>query len=96
LFVLDAWSIAVIIIVAIAFIIVTLIWGIKAHRNQIAAGKEDLIGKPAEVMTVMNPKGIVLIQGERWTATIEEGKAEAGEEVIITRVDGLKLWVAKK
>ena len=96
MFVLDAGSIAVIIIFAVAFIIITLIWGIKAHRNQITAGKEDLIGKPAEVMTVLNPKGIVLIQGERWTATIEEGKAEAGEEVIITRVDGLKLWVAKK
>jgi len=96
LFVLDAWSIAVIIIVAVAFIVVTIIWGIRAHRHKIAAGKEDLVGKPAEVLTAMNPKGIVIIQGERWTATIDEGKAEVGEEVIITRVDGLKLWVTKK
>jgi len=86
----------VIIIVAVAFIVVTIIWGIRAHRHKIAAGKEDLVGKPAEVLTAMNPKGIVIIQGERWTATIDEGKAEVGEEVIITRVDGLKLWVTKK
>ena len=96
MFVLDAWSIAVIIIGAVVFIVITIIWGIRAHRHQIAAGKEDLIGKPAEVLIAMNPKGIVIIQGERWTATIEEGRAEVGEEVIITRVDGLKLWVTKK
>jgi membrane-bound serine protease (ClpP class) len=50
----------------------------------------------AEVMTVIEPKGTVFIQGERWTAISEEGRVEPGEEVIITKVDGLKLWVTKK
>ena len=36
------------------------------------------------------------IQGESWTAISEAGQIEPGEEVIITRVDGLKLWVTKK
>jgi membrane-bound ClpP family serine protease len=44
----------------------------------------------------MKPKGTVFIQGERWMAISEAGRMEPGEEVIITKVDGLKLWVTKK
>ncbi|GAH14180.1 unnamed protein product, partial [marine sediment metagenome] len=35
-------------------------------------------------------------QGERWTAISETGRVEPEEEVIITKVDGLKLYVIKK
>ena len=41
----------------------------------------------------MNPKGIVLIQGELWTAILEAGQAVPGDEVVITKVDHLKVWV---
>ena len=44
----------------------------------------------------MNPKGTVLVDGERWVSVINEGSAERGEEVIVTKVDGLKLEVTKK
>ena len=53
------------------------------------------MGKTAEVKTVMKPKGTVFIQGERWMAVSEEGQMEPGEEVIVTKVDGLKMWVKK-
>ena len=43
----------------------------------------------------MKPKGIVFVEGERWTAILEEGRVQPGEEVIVTKVDGLKLWVTK-
>jgi len=96
IFQIDAWTIAIIIIGIAALLAITIIWGIQAHRHQVSAGREDLIGKTAEVQTVMEPKGTVFIQGERWTAISEEGRVEPGEEVIITKVDGLKLWVTKK
>ena len=92
----DSWTIAIIVIIIVAFLAITIIWGIRAHRHQELAGREELVGKTAEVQTVMNPKGTVFIQGERWTAILEEGQVEPGEEVIITKVDGLKLWVTKK
>jgi membrane-bound ClpP family serine protease len=38
----------------------------------------------------------VFVEGERWKATTECGKIEPGEEVIVTKVDGLKLWVTRK
>jgi len=55
-----------------------------------------MIGKVAIAQTTINPKGKVLAEGELWTAIAEGDKIEAGEEVIIARVEGLKLWVMKK
>ena len=69
---------------------------VRAHRRQASTGREDLIGKTAEVKIALDPKGMVLIKGERWTAVSEKGRVKPGEEVIITKVDGLKLWVVKK
>ena len=92
----DPWLITIIVIGIVAFIVLAVIWGIRAHRQQISAGREELIGKIAEVRTVMKPKGTVFVQGERWAAISEKGRMDPGEEVIITRIDGLKLWVTKK
>ena len=92
----DPWMIILVIICAIAFLAITIIWGIRAHRLQVAAGREDLIGKTAEVKISLEPKGTVFIQGEQWVAVSETGRVEPGEEVIITKVDGLKLYVTKK
>ncbi len=92
----DWWVVVLIIISAIAFVAVTINWGIRAHRGQIGAGREELIGKTAEVKIALEPKGAVFIQGEQWTAVSEAGRMEPGEEVIISKVDGLKLYVTKK
>ena len=92
----SPWSIAIIVIFIVAFLAVTIIWGIRAHRRQISAGTEELVGKTAEVKIALEPKGVVFVEGERWTAISETGRVEPGEEVIITKVDSLKLWVTKK
>ena len=92
----DPWLIAIVAISVAAFLAIAIIWGIRAHRHQASAGREDLIGKSAEVKIALEPKGVVFIQGERWTAVSEKGRVEPGEEVIITKVDGLKLYVTKK
>ena len=92
----EPWLIVIVVIGIAAFAAVAIVWGIRAHRQQISAGREELIGRTAEVKTLMRPKGMVFVDGERWTAISEEGRIEPGEEVTITKVDGLKLWVAKK
>jgi membrane-bound ClpP family serine protease len=85
-----------VIILVVAFIAITVIWGIRAHRRQISAGKEELIGRTADVRVALDPKGTVFVEGEQWMAISESGRVESGEEVIITRVDSLKLYVTKK
>ena len=95
-FLIDSWLMVTLIIVIIAFAVVAVYWGIRAHRHQVSAGREELIGKTAEVKIALAPKGVVFIQDERWTAISEKGRVEPGEEVTITRVDGLKLYVTPK
>ena len=92
----GAGVIAIGIICVVAFLAVTIIWGIRAHRRQVSAGREEMVGKTAEVRVALEPKGVVFIQGEQWTAVSETGRIAAGEEVIVNRVDGLKLYVSQK
>ena len=92
----DPWLVAIVAVGFAAFLAFTIIWGIRAHRQRVLAGREDLIGKIAEVRTAMIPKGTVFVEGENWTAISDKGRVEPGEEVLITKVDGLKLRVTKK
>ena len=92
----DPWLIVIIAIGIVAFLVFAIVYGIRAHRQQVSAGREELIGKTAEASSVINPKGTVFIQGEHWTAISDKGRVEPGEEVIITKVEGLKLRVTKK
>ena len=92
----DLWLVILVVVCIAAFFVVAIIWGIRAHRHQVSAGREELVGKTAEVKIALEPKGVVFIQDERWTAISEKGRVEPGEEVIITKVDGLKLYVTKK
>ena len=96
MFQIDPWLIVIVAIGIAVFLAVAVIWGIRAHRYQVSAGREELVGKTAEVKIALEPKGVVFIEGERWTAVSEKGRVEPGEEVIITRVDSLKLYVTKK
>lgn len=94
--VMDAWLVVLIIIGLVAFAAITIIWGIRAHRLKVDAGAEELIGRTAEVRVTLTPKGSVFLEGELWTAISEAGAIQAGEEVVITRVDGLILYVTRK
>jgi len=69
---------------------------IRGQRRRKTTGAEGMIGAIAIAKTPLDPTGTVLAQGELWTAASEGGKVAPGEEVIISRVEGLKLWVAKK
>ena len=89
------WITLLIVLVAI-FLVFVVIWVVRAHQRKVEAGKEELIGRTAVVETVLAPKGIVFVEGERWTAVIDKGRAEPEEEVIITAVQGLKLTVTRK
>lgn len=94
--VMDAWLVILIVIGLVAFAAVTIIWGIRAHLLKLGAGAEELIGRTAEVRTALTPEGSVFIEGELWKAISEAGNVAAGEKVVISRVDGLILYVSKK
>ena len=96
MFQIDPWLIATVVIIVTILLAFVMHRVIRAHRRQASTGREELIGKTAEVKIALEPEGMVFIKGERWTAISETGRVEPGEEVIISKVDSLKLYVTKK
>ncbi len=96
LFRVDPWLIATMTIIIASLFAFVVNRAIHAHRKQATTGREELTGKKAVVKVALNPEGTVFFKGEHWAAKSDEGLIEAGEEVIITGMDGLTLQVVKK
>jgi membrane-bound serine protease (ClpP class) len=92
----DWWVIAIIIIIIGGFVAFAATRVVKTYRKQATTGREDLIGKTALVKEKLAPEGMVLHMGELWEARSESGDIDIGEEVLISKVEGLKLTVTKK
>ncbi len=92
----DWWVIALVVIVITAVFVFVVGAVIRSQRRRPVTGKEGLVGKIALAQTELDPTGMVLVEGERWTARAEGGRIEPGEEAVVTKVEGLKLWVTKK
>jgi membrane-bound serine protease (ClpP class) len=90
------WLYVIVGIAAAAFIALAAVLAVRTHRNRVTSGKEDLVGGTAVVLTPLEPKGIVLVEGERWTAILDKGTAAPDEEVTISKVAGLLLHVTRK
>jgi membrane-bound serine protease (ClpP class) len=67
----------------------------QARQLKPTMGMQGLIGQTAIARTDLQPSGHVFVEGERWEATVESGEVQAGESVIVTAVEGLKLKVRK-
>jgi membrane-bound serine protease (ClpP class) len=83
-------------VIIVAFVIFVVGAVVRGQRRRVETGAEGLIGRVAVAKTRLDPKGTVLVEGERWMATVNSGKVEPGEEVTITKVEGLMLIVTKK
>ncbi len=92
----DPWLIATVTIIIAALFAFVVSRVLKAHRKQATTGREELIGKTAVVKVALDPEGMVFFKGERWEAVSDKGRVEPGEEVTITKVEGLRLEVTKK
>jgi len=68
---------------------------IRIRRQPVVVGSHTLIGRRAVTRSPLDPDGMVFVDGEYWTATLEDGSVEEGEEVVVTAVEGLKLMVRK-
>jgi membrane-bound serine protease (ClpP class) len=74
-----------------------LVWAaVRGQQRKITTGKEGIVGQTAEVKTKLSPRGMVLVEGELWKAELDDGVALPGEEVVVQKIDNLKLYVAKK
>jgi membrane-bound serine protease (ClpP class) len=92
----NKWLIAIVTTVIAAFVVFVVGAVVKGQRRKIATGAEGLLGKTAVAKTRLDPKGTVLVDGEHWAATVESGSVELEEEVVVRKIEGLRLIVTKK
>jgi len=95
-FSIDPKLIAAVVTVFTVIFVIVITAVVRAHRQRITTGREGLVGEAALARTSLDPRGTVMLKGERWNATSENGTIGPGEEVVITKVEGLKLKVAKR
>jgi membrane-bound serine protease (ClpP class) len=69
---------------------------LRARKLPLAMGGETLADKEGFVRQTLEPKGMVQVEGELWSAESEDGaKLEAGTRVVVVRIEGLRLIVRK-
>jgi membrane-bound ClpP family serine protease len=87
---------AIIIIIAVIIIAVGVPLTIRAYRRKVYTGREELVGRTGLAKEDLMPQGIILVDGELWTAVAAKGPVKAGEEVVVNKVDGFRLEVSRK
>lgn len=77
----------------VLFVIVNIV---RIRRLPAQVGMETIVGREAVARSALNPRGFVFMDGENWTAEAEDGSIKAGERVVVTEIQGLKLKVKKQ
>jgi membrane-bound serine protease (ClpP class) len=91
----NRWLIYGIAAAAGAFFLFVVTSLLRIRRQPAVMGIHTLIGRRAVARSPLDPNGMVFVDGEYWSATVEDGSVEQGEEVVVTAVEGLKLMVRK-
>ena len=90
-------SLIIYVTIFFALFVGLLVWAaVRGQKRRVTTGKEGMIDQIALVKIALEPQGMVLVEGELWKAILDEGSAPAGEEVVIKKVDNLKLYVTRK
>jgi membrane-bound serine protease (ClpP class) len=78
------------------FAVVT--FALRAQRSPIQIGRETLAGSSGETQTMLEPRGVVLINGEQWGAEAipEDAPILPGTKIEVVAVEGLRLKVRKQ
>lgn len=67
---------------------------ISAQDREGPSGQRDLVGLKCRVVKPLGPEGMVRVRGELWRAVSQDGDVMAGTEVVVVRLQGLRLVVS--
>lgn len=76
-----------------AFFVFAIGAALRARSRPPVTGRRGLIGRIGRAEEPLDPEGIVLVYGERWTAVSRSGAVERGQRVRVVDVDGMQLIV---
>lgn len=89
-----AYLIAVTVITALFFLFIVKI-GFNALRKPYVSGREGVVGHVGEARTDIDPDGMVFVDGSLWSATADGATIDKGDQVVVTKMDGLKIQVKR-
>jgi len=69
--------------------------GLRAQRRKVVTGAEAMTGATGEVIEMLDPNGMVKLNGEIWAAESVSGTIAKGEKVKVRERKSLKLFVEK-
>jgi membrane-bound serine protease (ClpP class) len=93
---LSPWLIAGVALVSVGFFGVALTAVARAQRLTAKMSTADMVGRRGRAKTSLAPLGTVQIESELWTAVADhDAVVDAGDEVEVVAVDGLKLLVKR-
>ncbi len=91
----SPWVIAAVVLCTALFFAFIIGKAVMAQRKRAVTGKEGLIGAVGIVKKPLAPDGMVLVQGELWGASAGGEGIEAGEQVKVVKMEGLRLKVVR-
>lgn len=90
------WGLVVLMVAIAIFSYVTYWIGKPTFILRPKVALETIIGSEGKVVRPLAPQGYVKVQGVLWKAISAESGLEAGDEVVVVGIDGLKLIVSRK
>jgi membrane-bound serine protease (ClpP class) len=93
---LSPWLIAGVTLVSVGFFAVAVSAVARAQRMTAKVSTAEVVGRRGRATTPLAPLGTVQIESELWTAVADhDAVIEAGDEVEVVAVDGLRLLVKR-
>jgi membrane-bound serine protease (ClpP class) len=88
--------IILIVILTALFFLFAITFAIKAQRKKPVTGPEGIVGENGFAFSNLNPLGEVKVHGEIWNAESIKDEIKKGEEILVTKIINLKLFVKRK
>ena len=78
-----------------AFLVLVVRALVRVQRTPVAAGPQTLVGRAGVALSNLEPTGQVRVDGEVWSAVVEDETVRAGENVEVAGVEGVTLRVRR-
>jgi len=80
---------------AALFFIFVVGMGLKAQRTKPVMGSDSIIGSTGTAVNILDPAGMVKVNGEMWTAVAAGGSIKEGEHIVVRDIKDLTLYVER-
>ncbi len=90
------WSLIIMSTGSTAVFFTIVLWlVIRAQRSKVIVGTERMVGMTGYAQSNLSPNGVVLVNGEQWSAQSVGEPIVDGEKIVVVEVDGLTLKVKR-